>query len=166
VRSQLGNITIFASGDLDEWEIERLKKQGAQIDGYGLGTRLVTGTPVNGVYKLVEINDIPTMKLSNNKKTFPGKKQIFRQEIGGKVISDRLGLWAEKPLENEAPLLIKFMENGERLLVEEDLSLIQERTLNSVEKLPLETRKITQPELLNVIISEELESLRLKLMAC
>ncbi|NEQ15698.1 MAG: nicotinate phosphoribosyltransferase, partial [Moorea sp. SIO3E2] len=67
VRSHLPNVSIFASGDLDEYEIARLKQAGACIDGYGLGTRLVTGNPVNGVYKLVEIDGIPTMKQSSSK---------------------------------------------------------------------------------------------------
>ncbi|NJL20694.1 MAG: nicotinate phosphoribosyltransferase, partial [Leptolyngbyaceae cyanobacterium SM1_3_5] len=62
VRELLPDVTIFASGDLDEYEIDRLQTAGASIDGYGLGTRLVTGTPVNGVYKLVEIDGIPTFK--------------------------------------------------------------------------------------------------------
>lgn len=65
VRSLLPNISIFASGDLDEWEISRLKQEGAEIDSYGLGTKLVTGQPVNGVYKLVDIDGIPVMKESN-----------------------------------------------------------------------------------------------------
>ena len=67
VRSLLPDVSIFASGDLDEWEIARLKAAGAEIDGYGLGTRLVTGSPVNGVYKLVEIDGIPVMKKSSGK---------------------------------------------------------------------------------------------------
>ena len=56
VHSYLPETKIFVSGDLDEWEITRLKRQGAIIDGYGIGTKLVTGSPVNGVYKLVEID--------------------------------------------------------------------------------------------------------------
>ena len=51
VRSHLPDTPIFASGDLDEFAIEQLRTQNACIDGYGLGTKLVTGTPVNGVYK-------------------------------------------------------------------------------------------------------------------
>ncbi|MFS8120445.1 MAG: nicotinate phosphoribosyltransferase, partial [Microcoleus sp.] len=61
VRSILPGVPIIASGDLDEHEIARLKSAGACIDGYGLGTKLVSGSPVNGVYKLVEIDGIPVM---------------------------------------------------------------------------------------------------------
>ena len=56
MRSLLPDTPIFASGDLDEWEIARLQAEGARIDGYGLGTRLVTGRAIGGVYKLVEID--------------------------------------------------------------------------------------------------------------
>ncbi|MDP8932968.1 MAG: nicotinate phosphoribosyltransferase, partial [Cyanobacteriota bacterium] len=51
VRSILPGVPIFASGDLDDREIAKLKNSGACIDGYGLGTKLVSGSPVNGVYK-------------------------------------------------------------------------------------------------------------------
>jgi nicotinate phosphoribosyltransferase len=51
VRSILPGVPIFASGDLDDREIANLKNSGACIDGYGLGTKLVSGSPVNGVYK-------------------------------------------------------------------------------------------------------------------
>ncbi|MFP4009654.1 MAG: nicotinate phosphoribosyltransferase, partial [Spirulinaceae cyanobacterium] len=78
VRALLPDISIFASGDIDEGEIERLQAAGASIDGYGVGTKLVTGKPVNGVYKLVQIDDIPTLKKSSSKATYPGRKQVFR----------------------------------------------------------------------------------------
>ncbi|MEO1673260.1 MAG: nicotinate phosphoribosyltransferase, partial [Cyanobacteria bacterium J06631_2] len=46
VHSCLPETKIFVSGDLDEWEIARLKQEGAVLDGYGIGTKLVTGVPV------------------------------------------------------------------------------------------------------------------------
>ena len=58
---------ILCSGDLDEYEIERLVAEGAPIDGFGVGTRLVTGGDVpalGGVYKLVESAGRPVMKTS------------------------------------------------------------------------------------------------------
>jgi nicotinate phosphoribosyltransferase len=115
VHSYLPDSKIFASGDLDEWEINRLRQQGAAIDGYGIGTKVVTGVPVNGVYKLVEIDRIPTMKESSNKLTYPGCKQIFRTVIDGKIHSDRLGLKQESAQENEQSLLQIVMQAGERL---------------------------------------------------
>ena len=161
VRSLLPNATIFASGDLDEYEIARLKSAGACIDGYGVGTRLVTGTPVNGVYKLVEIDGIATMKQASNKSTYPGRKQIYRQIVGGKVIKDRLALASESPLENEQPLLQLVMKQGQRVHSPELLDEIQKRTANSVASLAASTRQLNDPTPLSVEISDALQQLTL-----
>jgi nicotinate phosphoribosyltransferase len=161
VRSLLPNATIFASGDLDEYEIAKLKSAGACIDGYGLGTRLVTGTPVNGVYKLVEIDGIATMKQANNKATYPGRKQIYRQSSGGKFTKDRLALASELPLENEQPLLQLVMKQGQRVQAPEPLAEIQKRTTASVTSLSASTRLVTDPTALSVEISDALQQLTL-----
>jgi nicotinate phosphoribosyltransferase len=159
VRSLLPNATIFASGDLDEYEIARLKSVGACIDGYGLGTRLVTGTPVNGIYKLVEVDGIATMKQASNKATYPGRKQIYRQVAGGKFIKDRLTLASESPLENETPLLQPVMKQGQRVQLPEPLEEIQKRTAASVASLGKSTRQLNDPTPLPVEISDALQQL-------
>ena len=156
VRSLLPNATIFASGDLDEYEIARLKQEGACIDGYGLGTRLVTGTPVNGIYKLVEIDGIATMKETINKATYPGRKQIYRQMVEGKLIQDRLALASEAPLENEQPLLQLVMKQGERVQPPEPLTAISQRTAASVATLSTSIRQLDDPTPLAVQISDHL----------
>ncbi|HEY9834460.1 MAG TPA: nicotinate phosphoribosyltransferase [Stenomitos sp.] len=156
VRSLLPNATIFASGDLDEYEIARLKQQGACIDGYGLGTRLVTGTPVNGIYKLVEIDGIATMKESSHKATYPGRKQIYRQIVGGQLIQDRLALASEVPLDNEQPLLQLVMKQGERVQPPEPLTKISQRTAASVATLSTSIRQLDDPTPLAVKISDHL----------
>jgi nicotinate phosphoribosyltransferase len=160
VRSQLPDIQIFASGDLDEWEIARLKEAGACIDGYGLGTKLVTGYPANGVYKLVEIDGIPTMKQSIQKATYPGRKQIFRYLKNGQIISDRLGLAEETANSNEQPLLELVMKQGQSIKAFETIETIQERSQISVNSLPSQTSQLNNPCSVAVIISEALESLR------
>lgn len=161
VRSLLPDVTIFASGDLDEYEIVRLKNAGACIDGYGLGTKLVTGTPINGVYKLVEIDRIATMKQSNNKTTYPGCKQIYRQLVAGKVSKDRLAVASELPNENEQPLLQLVMKQGQRLQSPELLVEIQKRTKASVDSLANSIRQLNNPTLLTVEISNTLQQLTL-----
>ncbi|MBH8563229.1 nicotinate phosphoribosyltransferase [Nostoc sp. CENA67] len=158
VRSLLPGVSIFASGDLDEWEIARLKAAGAEIDGYGLGTRLVTGSPVNGVYKLVEIDGIPVMKTSSGKLTYPGCKQIFRSFAAGKVKADRLGLVTESPVGEEA-LLQVVMKQGERVQPPESLATIRQRTAASVASLPEETRRLDHPVSVQVEISRALQEL-------
>lgn len=79
---------IVASNDLDEWVIEQLNYDGAKIDAYGVGTRLVTADKdpsLTGVYKLAakekpDGHFAPAMKLTNNpeKMTNPGIKNILR----------------------------------------------------------------------------------------
>lgn len=158
VRSLMPGVSIFASGDLDEWEIAKLIGAGACIDGYGLGTRLVTGTPVNGVYKLVEIDGIPVMKESSGKVTYPGRKQVFRSLEGGQLQRDRLGLSSESP-GHEVPLLQLVMKQGQRVYEPEALEEIRMRTAASVAALPSQTRRLDDPLPPSVDVSEGLMEL-------
>lgn len=159
IRQLLPNVAIVASGDLDEFEMARLQAAGAQIDAYGLGTKLVTGSPVSGVYKLVEINNIPVMKESAEKTTYPGRKQIFRRTQQGQFKSDRLGLITETPTPDEQPLLELIMKRGERLHPPEHLAQIAERTRANVASLPSSVRRIQQPSITQPEISVALQDL-------
>lgn len=78
---------IIASSDLDEFTILNLKSQGAKIDSWGVGTRLITAydkPALGAVYKMVARWEneewIPTLKISSNpaKVTTPGRKMIYR----------------------------------------------------------------------------------------
>jgi nicotinate phosphoribosyltransferase len=78
---------ILGSSDLDEWLIESIKKQGAEIDIWGVGTRLVTSyscPALGGVYKLSAISEEgymrPKLKVSDDpeKTTNPGVKKVIR----------------------------------------------------------------------------------------
>lgn len=165
VRQLLPDVPIFASGDLDEYRIADLRAAGACIDGYGLGTQLVTGAPVNGVYKLVDIDGIPVMKESPEKVTYPGRKQIFRQYDQGIAVRDRLGLAAE-PIASptasglmETPLLQPVMRHGQRLHPPESLTDIAQRTARSVASLPLAVRHLSEVSSLPVMPSPALETL-------
>ena len=160
VRHYLPETKIFASGDLDEWEITKLQQQGASLDGYGIGTKLVTGVTVNGVYKLVEIDTIATMKQSSHKLTYPGCKQIFRKVTDGHISSDRLSLKDEIPDDEEQGLLEIIMQSGKRLQSPESLDTIRQRTANSVASLPAKVRQIDKPLAFEVNISNALKSLR------
>jgi nicotinate phosphoribosyltransferase len=158
IRELLPGVAIVASGDLDEFRIEELKRDGACLDGYGIGTQLVTGNPVNGVYKLVEIDGIPVMKEAVNKKSYPGRKQVFRRfEDSGMV--DRIGLIDDTIQPNETVLLQKVMEKGRRLNEIESLETIATRTRKSVLALPLEMRKVKQGAIVTAEISPSVEAL-------
>ncbi|MDX2213529.1 MAG: nicotinate phosphoribosyltransferase [Oculatellaceae cyanobacterium bins.114] len=158
VRSLLPHASIVASGDLDEVEILRLKQAGAEIDAYGIGTKLVTGAPVNGVYKLVDIDGIPVMKESSGKATRPGRKQIFRQSKNGQLHSERLGLLIDDPQGHE-PLLRLVFKQGERLQEPEPLEAIASRTAASVATLPAAIRQIDRPDVLTPTITPALQEL-------
>lgn len=160
VRSLLPQTKIFASGDLDEWEITRLLKAGATIDGYGIGTKLVTGKPVNGVYKLVQIDGLPTMKQSSSKVTYPGRKQVFRNLEDSQIQKDRLGLADESPQKGEQPLLQLVMEKGKLTQEPDTIDTIKQRVAATVASLKSETRRIEQPTKLTVEVSEALAALR------
>lgn len=157
VRALLPGVSIFASGDLDEYRIAELKAAGACIDGYGLGTQLVTGAPVNGVYKLVEIDQIPVMKESPGKITYPGRKQIFRQIQNGSVVGDRLGLVTESP--TGTPMLQLVIKQGQRIQEQETIDQIRDRTAANVASLPQSTRQFEQPTSISVELSAALTEL-------
>lgn len=159
IRKLLPNTAIFASGDLDEWEIERLLSNGAIIDGYGIGTKLVTGAPINGVYKLVEIDGIVTRKKSTSKETYPGRKQIFRRGEEGKIKADRLGLMTESPKTGETPLLSLVMKQGETIQPLESLKTLRDRARQSTRSLPDAVRQLHHPDTIPVHISSSLQQL-------
>jgi len=122
---------ITVSNSLDEWLIADLLRQGARIDSFGVGERLITSksSPVfGGVYKLCAVEDgnggiIPKIKISENvgKVTNPGFKKVYRfySRATGMAEADYIALHDEtvddtRPLEicdPEARWKRKTMEN-------------------------------------------------------
>ena len=107
---------IVVSNSLDEYVIKDLLRQGAKIDAFGVGERLITSKsdPVfGGVYKICAIEDengniVPKIKLSENaaKITNPHYKKLYRiyDKENGKAIADLMTVYDEiidesKPLE-------------------------------------------------------------------
>ena len=108
--------SITASSDLDEFLIDSLKTQGAKIDSWGVGTKLITSRDCpsfGGVYKLAAIHRngqfIPKIKLSENqwKITNPGDKKIYRiyERESGKVKADLITL-ADEVFTSDNPMLL------------------------------------------------------------
>ena len=85
------DVRVFASGNLDEYGIERLLAAGAPIDGFGIGTRLGVSQDaptLESVYKLVEVDGRPVAKRSEGKATLPGAKQVWRRpDVSGDVLA-------------------------------------------------------------------------------
>ena len=115
------NAKIFASGDLDEEVIWDLKAQGAAIDVWGVGTRMITSMDnpaLGGVYKLsaeeVDGKFVPRIKISENpaKITNPGVKQLYRfyDRRSGKALADLLAL-DEEDFSSGEPLEIFDPDN-------------------------------------------------------
>ncbi|KML04113.1 nicotinate phosphoribosyltransferase [Rossellomorea marisflavi] len=104
---------IIASNDLDEYTIMNLKAQGALIDVWGIGTKLITAydqPALGAVYKLVSIEGEDghmqdTIKISSNaeKVSTPGKKRVYRiiNSINHKSEGEYIALEHEKPQEEE-----------------------------------------------------------------
>ena len=112
----LDGVEIFASGGLDEHEIERLLEEGAPIDGFGVGTGMGVSSDAPALdiaYKLAEYGGRGRLKLSTGKPILPGAKQVFREEHGGVMVGDTIGL-ADEGLPGR-PLLEPVMREGRRL---------------------------------------------------
>ncbi|WP_453996554.1 nicotinate phosphoribosyltransferase [Bacillus nitroreducens] len=104
---------IVASNDLDENTIINLKSQGAKIDSWGIGTKLITAydqPALGAVYKLVSIEDkngnmVDTIKISANpeKVSTPGLKRVYRiiNKTSGKSEGDYITLEHEDPQNEE-----------------------------------------------------------------
>jgi nicotinate phosphoribosyltransferase len=140
---------IVASGDLNEHRIAELRRAGAPIDLYGVGTDLVTSIDapaLGGVYKLVEIGDVergageertPIAKFSEGKATLPGAHQVHRfRDRSGKLVRDVIALEGE-PMSPEAePLLAPVMARGARVAPPEGLDAVRLRARAQLAGLP------------------------------
>ena len=143
VRQQLDkagafNTRIIVSSDLDEFAIAGLR--GDPVDGFGVGTSVVTGSgaPTAGlVYKLVEVEGHPVAKRSSGKQTYGGAKTALRgyRASGVAVAEIVYPLDAEitrKPNLDYHEIVVPMVRGGERLpeYDEQHGSLEQARTLH------------------------------------
>ncbi len=135
----LADVKIMASGNLDEYQIETLLNGGAQIDFYAVGTRMGVSADapyLDIAYKLVEYEGRPVLKLSTGKKTWIGKKQVFRfYGADGKMDFDRVCLLDFGRQEGE-PLMELVIERGQRVRAPESLLEIRARFSEEWRKLP------------------------------
>jgi nicotinate phosphoribosyltransferase len=136
--SGLSHLKIFASGGLDETELDRLVRDGAPIDGFGVGTSLGVSRDepaLDAAYKLTSYAGQGRLKRSPGKRVLPGRKQVYRVEHDGQVIHDVIAR-AEEALDGR-PLLRKMMERGQRLAAaRETLEASRSRAQREVAALP------------------------------
>lgn len=159
--SGLNDVTIFASGGFDEFRIAESLERGAQIDAFGVGTRIGVSADApytNIAYKLVEYDNNPVLKLSSGKQNIPSSKQIFRTSFEGQFKEDIIGLRDEK-LEGEK-LLEKVMQNGKPLAPPELLKEIRQRFRNEFKSLNGSVKAIRNPKLYPVELSTKLKNLQ------
>ena len=131
-------VSIFASGGLDENAIAALIGAGAPIDAFGVGSSLATSADAPALdcaYKLQEYDGVPRRKLSEDKATWPGRKQVFRTLDPAGVMADDVLTLADDAAAGE-PLLQAVMRAGRRLAPPESLSAIRARTAEQLRRLP------------------------------
>ncbi len=156
-------VLIVASSDLNEYKIKEIIDRNAPIDAFGIGTELATSSDdptISGVYKLIEYNNIPKIKISEEKLTYPGVKQVYRiYDKDGMFKEDLLALENETaPLNSEA-LLIPVIKNGELINPYPKLDNIQNYYLENIKKLPDTYKKLKEAKIFKLKVSKKLEQL-------
>ena len=156
-------VLIVASSDLNEYKIKEIIDRKAPIDAFGVGTELATSSDdptISGVYKLIEYKNEPKIKVSEEKITFPGIKQVFRvYNKKGEFKKDILALESEPFPTNSETLLEPIMKNGKLVTNLPKIDEIQQFYLENIKKLPQAYKKLEQGQIFTLNISPELESL-------
>lgn len=113
----LQNTKIFLSSSLDEYSLSAIKDAEAPVDGYGIGTRMITSSDypyLDCSYKLVEYDGKGRRKRSASKETWPGPKQVYRQYDDNGFLQKDI-LTVETDTLQGRPLIVAVMENGKTL---------------------------------------------------
>jgi nicotinate phosphoribosyltransferase len=162
-RAGLKDTQIFASGNFDEYKITKTLREGARIDAYGVGTQMGVSSDapyLDMVYKLVQYDGRPMMKLSAGKTTLPGPKQVFRYtDSQGRFLKDVIGLREERVGHTE-PLLEKVMKDGKCLQPHPTLERMRENFQERFSRLDGAHKRLDDPVRYPVTISERLQALQ------
>ena len=182
----LDYVKIVASNQLNEFVVKSLlHDQNAPIDGFGIGTELITGksdAALDGVYKLAILNNLPKMKFSENveKVTLPGKKQLIRYfDENGNFFRDGILCADENPEAvntifhpvysgknteistlKQQTLTQKVVDMGKVILEKKNPLLIHKYLVERAKLLPLEHKRFISPHLYKVGISQKLMETR------
>ena len=160
---ELNYVTIFASGDMDEYKISELLSKGAKIDAFGVGTKMGTSADypyIDIIYKLSETTNTkgtfsPIMKLSKDKNTLPGRKQVYRfTDEEGNFVKDLITLVNEQS--KGEPLLRKVMRNGKLTYAFPSLEEIRDTAAANLSHLPQKYKNLMDPLQYPVELSQNL----------
>ncbi|MBM4026388.1 MAG: nicotinate phosphoribosyltransferase [Planctomycetes bacterium] len=125
-------LRIVASGDLDEFKVADLLAAGAEIDGFGIGTRFAVSqhAPAIGiVYKLAQYGDRQVYKTSPEKATLPGRKTIVRMRERDFV----------KPFDPQAHDLLQHVE------ATDPMPVVRQRLADEMSRLPDAVKALRNP---------------------
>lgn len=157
----LHDVTIFASGGLDEDELAKMMDANAPIDGFGIGTSLTTSSDAPAfdcAYKLQEYAGIARRKRSVGKATWPGRKQVWRSfGDNGCMTGDLLVL--DHDQEAGEPLLVPVMRHGRRLAAPPTLADIRKSAAQGLAQLPESLRHLSDGITLPVVVAPGLIAL-------
>ena len=161
----LAQVTIFASGGLEEDQLMAIAKANAPIEGFGIGTSLTTSSDAPALdcaYKLQEYAGLPRRKHSTGKETWPGRKQVWRYHgPDGRMAGDTLSVENDdKPGER---LIHQVMQAGKRLGPQPTLSEIRARAARQLELLPEPLHKLEPDATYRVGVGEALIDLAAEL---
>ena len=152
---------ILASGNLDEYQLQRLIAGGAPIDSFAVGTAMTTSADAPSLdcaYKLQEYAGRPCRKRSEGKATWPGRKQVYRQYTqNGRFDYDLVTTLTDHyPGE---PLLHPVMAEGRRLTPTQKLTESREWAATQLTLLPDSLRSLEGDHSYDVRISQPLQDL-------
>jgi len=155
-------IKILGSGDVDEHQVAALVAAGAPIDGYGIGTELVTSRDapaLSMVYKLVELEGRGRYKLAPGKKTYPMAKQVYRRrDAQGRFAGDLVSRADERPPADGEALLVPVLQGGRLVHPPPSLEAVRERCRTQLASLPEALRKLDSDDEYPVAYSDLLEA--------
>jgi nicotinate phosphoribosyltransferase len=140
----LAEVTIFASGGLDEDQLMAMAEANAPINGFGIGTSLTTSSDAPALdcaYKLQEYAGLPRRKYAAGKATWPGRKQVWRRYgPDGRMAGDTLSV--ESDDQQGEKLIRPFMRAGKRISPAPTLGEIREHAALELERLPMPLREL------------------------
>jgi len=161
-RGGFPDVRIIVSGGLDEHDVAALLAAGAPIDGFGVGTRLdvsADAPSLEMVYKLVGFGGRDTLKVSPDKETWVGAKQVVRRrDADGRLAGDTLGLASEDLSAEAETLLEPVMLDGRVIGPHPALETLRAHCARQVAALPEAVRRLRDPEPYPVTPSDALRA--------